>query len=115
LGDLEATGTAKIPAKTQLYASVNESELKKLSEQGAGTKGRFLLLIDLRKEPHTEAALEKNYRPFEKKLTGANPVKIVYAHRSLLPEVVEIDMKKPKPVKKKAPAKPKKAGKTKKP
>ncbi len=115
LGDVEAPSRRALPNKTQLYASANESELNKLSKQGKGTKGRFLLLVDLRKKPHTEVELEKNYRPFEKTLTGPNPVKIVYAHRDLLPEVVEIDMKQPKPAKKWATAKSKKAGKPKKP
>lgn len=59
--------------------------------------------------------MRRTTTPFEKKLTGPNPVTIDYAHRSLLPEVVETDMKQPKPTKKKATARSKKAGKPKKP
>jgi len=114
LGDLESTKT-KLPNKTQLYATANESEMKKLSTRGGGTKGRFLLLVDLRKTPHKD--LEAKYQTIAKKLPGGNLVNVVYAHRALKKcEVYKIKNEEAakKAKAKKAKAKAKKAKKAKK-
>jgi hypothetical protein len=88
-------GPLKLPDKTQLYASVNESELKKLSTLGGATKGRFLLLLDLRRDGHDVASLTKNYMATAKKLPGSEGIRVVYAHRAAAPSFENFLVRKP--------------------
>ncbi|MCC7541189.1 MAG: hypothetical protein IT379_33530 [Deltaproteobacteria bacterium] len=81
LGDLEAEVPKAFPNKTQLYATQNASELNKLSSLGGATKGRFLLLLDLRKKPHDVQELRNLYNAAAKKMSGSNGVRVVYVHR----------------------------------
>ncbi|MCC7535016.1 MAG: hypothetical protein IT379_02315 [Deltaproteobacteria bacterium] len=81
LGDLEADVPKAFPNKTQLYATQNASELNKLSSLGGATKGRFLLLLDLRKKPHDVQDLRNKYEAAAKEMSGSNGVRVVYIHR----------------------------------
>lgn len=91
LGDLEDPPDAPHPKKTQLYASQNLSELRKLAKLGGATKGRFLLLVDLRKTAHGDGVLKKKYDAAAKKLSGTQIVNVVYIHRKLeQPEVIKV-------------------------
>lgn len=113
LGDLELDQPKKFPNKTQLYATQNRSELRKLSKEGGATKGRFLLLVDLRADVHDVSSLKKKYKAEQPKLPGGEVVNVVYVHRSLA-DAVNIKLKNSakaaskKAAKKKASKKPKK-------
>lgn len=80
LGDLERP--RKAPPKTELYATKNSTELKKLSAlPQSKAKQRVLLLVDLRKDPHDIESLTEQYLAEGKKLDIENTVNVIYVHR----------------------------------
>lgn len=65
-------------AATQLYASQNNPELKKLfSVPQSKAKNRYLLLLDLR-DGHDLKKLEASYRTKAKKLIRNGPIRVFY-------------------------------------
>lgn len=67
---------------TQLYATQNKSELKKLlAITQAQAKGRFLLLLDLM-DAHTKDRLKELYAAEAVKLPSIRPARIVYVSRN---------------------------------
>lgn len=84
-----------LPDKTQLSRSANAPELRKLSRQGGATKGRFLLLLDLRYHPHDHDDLREQYQEFAAQLPGPETVRVVYAHRRDAPDFYDFPVTKP--------------------
>lgn len=69
-------------AATQLYASQNGSELKKLfSVPQSQAKNRYLLLLDFR-DSHDINKLKESYRKIAKKLKRNGPVRVFYVSYS---------------------------------
>jgi hypothetical protein len=83
LGDLEDPG-AKAPAKTQLYAKQNRTELEKLSTiPQTRAKQRVLLLVDLRRDPHDLESLSKLYLEEGTDVDIGHTVNVLYVHRDV--------------------------------
>ena len=92
-----AQSVAKPKRATALYAPLNKTELVKLSGlTQAKAKGRFLLLIDLQKEPHDFDGLKESYQKLQPEM-GVNIMNVVYVCRGKEPRT--FPLAKPKATK----------------